>query len=300
MYSLVSAPVLGFDLARLEGGSAAADILLRSLSLTQSDIDSVAASRPNDWDRLALWQDVDAAAQERRKANEHAKSLAVIERSPLGTLDGLLHCLRYDILDWTWGGASTKKPASTPTRVARPPRQRQGSNASRATAVLSDAAAAAYLQELLPQDSHRRLAEPWMSVAKDLPERAHDLGPNGEEIRVLLDRVASVGPAEMVRLIRVSENVRPGLAEWAPAVHSASWAIFIAGRVRPAAAAQLSLVRAIDQARVPVAERAGGVWNVLSGAVQALMVRDLLDASTARRLLDPYFTALGPAAEPSA
>jgi hypothetical protein len=139
-----------------------------------------------------------------------------------------------------------------------------------------------------------------MSVVRELPERQHDLGPNGDDIRVLLDRVAGIGPVEMVRLIRVSENARPGLAEWAPAVHSASWAIFIAARVRPAAAAQLSLVRAIDQAGVPVAERAGGVWNVLSGAVQALMVRDLLDAPTARRLLDPYFTALGPAAEPNA
>jgi hypothetical protein len=296
MYSLVSAPVLGFDLARLEGGSAAADVLLRSLSLTQSDVEAVASSRPDDWDRVALWQDVDAAAQERRKANEQTKNLAVIERSPLGTLDGLLHCLRYDVLDWTWGGASTKRPHSTPARVIRPPRQRQSASASKATSVLSDAAAAAYLRELLPEESHRRLVEPWQTVARELPEREHDLGPNAEEIRRLLDRVAGIGPLEMVRLIRVSEHARPGLAEWAPAVHSASWAIFIAGRVRPAAAAQLHLVQAIDRAAVPVSERAGGVWNVLSGAVQALMVRDLLDAPTARRLLDPYFTALGSAA----
>jgi hypothetical protein len=39
------------------------------------------------------------------------------------------------------------------------------------------------------------------------------------------------------------------------------------------------------------------VWNLLSGAVQALMVRDLLDSPTSRRLLDPYFTALGPFAD---
>src|SRR5262249_44717775 len=156
---------------------------------------------------------------------DNVKNLAVIERSPLGTLDGLLHCLRYDILDWTWGGASTKKPASTPTHVARPPRQRQSSSASRATAVLSDAAAAAYLSDLLPEESHRRVVEPWSAVAKALPERAHDLGPNAADIRRLLDRVAAIGPVEMLRLIRASENVRPGLAEWAPAVHSASWAI---------------------------------------------------------------------------
>ena len=33
MYSLVSAPVLGFDLTRLSGGSATAEVMLRGLRL---------------------------------------------------------------------------------------------------------------------------------------------------------------------------------------------------------------------------------------------------------------------------
>ena len=64
---------------------------------------------------------------------------------------------------------------------------------------------------------------------------------------------------------------------WSGAVHSASWAAYLSDRVRTAAAAQLLLVQALDNGVVPVAERAGGVWNLLSGAVQALVVRDLLD-----------------------
>ena len=44
-----------------------------------------------------------------------------------------------------------------------------------------------------------------------------------------------------------------------------------------------------------LADRAGGVWNMLSGAVQALVVRDLLDTATAHRLLAPVVAALGPA-----
>jgi hypothetical protein len=299
MYSLVSAPVLGFDLVRLQGGSAAADVLLRGLLLTKSDLDGLARSRTDDWERAELWRDVDAAARERRNAGELAKTLAVIERSPLGTLDGLLHCLRYDVLDWTWrgGAAPTARPSAGPMHATRLPRQRQSENASHATAVLSDAVAAAYLRDLLPEDSRRRLTAPWASVVGDLPQREHDLGPQQAEIGQLIERVTGMNTAEMQRLIRVADNVRPGLAEWAPALHSASWGIFIAGRVRAGAAAQLRLVQAIDHAGVPVADRAGGVWNLLSGAVQALVVRDLLDSPTVRRLLDPYFTAMGPLAE---
>lgn len=293
MYSLVSAPVLGFDLSRLQGGSAAADVLLRGLSLTQSDLDAVASARADDdWDRVDLWRDVDAAAQERRAVNADAGALAVVERAPLGTLDGLLHCLRYDILDWTWGNRPAQ--ATTPTPQVRAPRQRQSEVASKATGVLSDAAAAAYLRELLTDESRRRLSAPYTSALRALPEREHDLGPQGEDLRQMLTRVGSLSPAEMHQLNKVTDTSRPGLTDWAPAVHSASWAVFLSGRVRAGAAAQLLLVQALDRSGVPVSDRAGGVWNLLSGAVQALMVRDLLDSSTSRRLLDPYFTAMGP------
>ncbi|GAA3261284.1 hypothetical protein ACFO1B_56405 [Dactylosporangium siamense] len=293
MYSLVSAPVLGFDLSRLQGGSAAADVLLRGLSLTQSDLDAVASARADDdWDRVDLWRDVDAAAQERRAVNADAGALAVVERAPLGTLDGLLHCLRYDILDWTWGNRPAQ--ATMPTPQVRAPRQRQSEVASKATGVLSDAAAAAYLRELLTDESRRRLSAPYAAALRALPEREHDLGPQADDLRQMLRRVGSLSPAEMRQLNKVTDTSRPGLTDWAPAVHSASWAVFLSGRVRAGAAAQLLLVQALDRSGVPVSDRAGGVWNLLSGAVQALMVRDLLDTTTSRRLLDPYFTALGP------
>ena len=42
MYSLVSAPVLGFDLTRLSGGSATAEVLLRGLRLQDSDLQVLA------------------------------------------------------------------------------------------------------------------------------------------------------------------------------------------------------------------------------------------------------------------
>lgn len=309
MYSLVSAPVLGFDLVRLPGGTAVADVLLHGLTLTVSDIEIVAAGWDADWDRIDLWQDVQTAAQARKElrdksaayaqvatdpAAELAGALTVIESCPLGTVDGLLHCVRYDVLDWTW--RSTGKV----------PRQRassggcgeQSDSANRATSVLCDAVAASYLRELLPDHTRRQLATPWVSASKLLPKRDVDLGPQHEGIVELLHRVESLPPGDIDRLIRSSESTRRSLADWAPAVHSASWAVFLSSRVRAAAAAQLLLVQAIDRAQISLTARAGGVWNLLSGAVQALIVRDLLDTTTVHRLVDPYLAALGPLANP--
>src|SRR5512142_1726809 len=150
MYSLVSAPVLGFDLVRLPGGSAVADVLLHGLTLTVSDMEIVSSGWVADWDRIDLWQDVQSAAQQRQALRDRstayletasdpqaelAGALTVIESCPLGTLDGLLHCVRYDVLDWTW------RP------VGRAPRPRGGGShpgeqteaAGRATSVICDA-----------------------------------------------------------------------------------------------------------------------------------------------------------------
>ena len=184
MYSLVSAPALGFDLVRLDGGSAVSEVPLRGLSLTESDLDILASSRLDDWDRLALWQDVDDAARRRRTMRElsaetaaataedadtgepadPASTLAVLERAPVGTVDGLLHCVRHDVLDWTWRRHEG--------------RMVQSETAERATSVLCDAVVAAYLRDLLPVQTRRRLAAGWLSAARWLPVRFADLGPH--------------------------------------------------------------------------------------------------------------------------
>jgi hypothetical protein len=309
MYSLVSAPVLGFDLVRLPGGSAVADVLLHALALTHSDVEIVAAGWSADWDRVDLWQDVQSAAQQRQvlrdrsaayaevvadPAAELAGALTVIESCPLGTIDGLLHCVRYDVLDWTWHPVG-KVPQQRPSA---PNPGEQAESANHASSVICDAAASAYLRELLPDATRRRLAAPWVSASRALPERDIDLGPQHAAILEVLARIESLPPSDIERLTRAAESTRRSLADWAPAVHSASWAVFLSSRVRAAAAAQLMLVQAIDRSGVTLTARAGGVWNLLSGAVQALVVRDLLDTTTVHRLVDPYLAALGPLANP--
>jgi hypothetical protein len=298
VYSLVSAPVLGFDLTRLDGGAAVADVLLRALALTVDDLATVAAARSDDYERIAYWLDVDAAAHGRRKLATAASSsggsaagsaaktedltdrLAALERAPIGTVDGLLHLVRHDVFDWTWrrhpAGLAQVKPAD---RVA---------------SVVCDAAVAAYLHELLPEQTRVGLAAPWQGVASRLPERQVDLGPQATAVTDLIERVSNLSVPAVRKLAAASGRARPALPEWSAAVHSASWSVFVAGRVRAGAAAQLMLVRAVERAGIPVADRAGGAWNLLSGAMQALLVRDVLDGPTLFRLLDPVVTALGP------
>jgi hypothetical protein len=287
MYSLVSAPVLGFDLTRLDGGSATAEVLLRGLRLSVGDLPVLADRLPNEDIRGPLWVEVESAARRMPSLKGMAKddpagNLALVERAPIGSVDSLLTCLRYDVMSWTWQGKG---------RDAQ-----QSEAAASATALLCDAAVASYLREVLDDDSRRRLGAGWVSAMRKLPSGAPiDLGPHHYAISSLLERLRSLGSKELSRLVASAEDARRNTGGWSPAVHSASWAAYLSDRVRTAAAAQMLLVQAVDIAAIPLADRAGGVWNMLSGAVQALVVRDLLDTATAHRLLAPVIAALGPA-----
>jgi hypothetical protein len=287
MYSLVSAPVLGFDLTRLGGGSATAEVLLRALRLGLGDLPVLAERLPDEGVRGPLWVEVEGAARRMPSLRNMTKddpvsALQLVERAPIGTVDSLLTCLRYDVMAWTWQGAG---------RDAR-----QSEQASAATALLCDAAVASYLRDILDESTRRMLGAGWVSALRKLPTGPPiDLGPHHYAVSALLDRLRSIGPNDLSRLVTSADDARRTAGGWSPAVHSASWAAYLSDRVRTAAAAQMLLVQAVDTAAIPLADRAGGVWNMLSGAVQALVVRDLLDTATAHRLLSPVVAALGPA-----
>lgn len=288
MYTLVSAPVLGFDLTRLDGGSATAEVLLRALVLTAEDLPVLAAQFTDRTERAQWWLDVEEAAgrlasvRDFGPGGDTAQLLHVVERAPIGTVDGLLHLVRHDVLAWTWTGAG--------------PLTRQSDEAAAATGLLCDAAVAAYLRDLLPVNTRRHLGAGWVAAVRRLPGNAPiDLGPHHYAVSALLDRLRTLRPDDAARLSRAAGDARrTSTTGWAGAVHSASWAAYLSDRVRTAAAGQLLLVQALDNGVVPVAARAAGVWNLLSGAVQALVVRDLLDAGTAHRLMAPVVAVLGP------
>jgi hypothetical protein len=287
MYSLVSAPVLGFDLTRLGGGSATAEVLLRALRLTVGDLSVLAERLPDEGVRGPLWVEVETAARRLPslkgvKSDDLPSTLALVERAPIGSVDALLTCLRYDVMAWTWHGKG---------RDAQ-----QSEEAASATALLCDAAVSSYLREVLDEQTRRMLGAGWVSALRKLPTGAPiDLGPHHYAISSLLERLRSISTKDLNRLSQSADDARRNAGGWSPAVHSASWAAYLSDRVRTAAAAQMLLVQAIDTANIPLADRAGGIWNMLSGAVQALVVRDLLDTATAHRLLAPVVAALGPA-----
>ena len=287
MYSLVSAPVLGFDLTRLGGGSATAEVVLRALRLGVGDLPVLAERLPDEGIRGPLWVEVESASRRMptlkgMNTDDAAGTLALVERAPIGSVDSLLTCLRYDVMAWTWHGTG---------RDAQ-----QSEQASAATALLCDAAVASYLRDVLDESTRRMLGAGWVSAVRKLPAGAPiDLGPHHYAISSLLDRLRSIGAKDLARLVQSAEDARRNAAGWSPAVHSASWAAYLSDRIRTAAAAQMLLVQAVDTGAIPLADRAGGVWNMLSGAVQALVVRDLLDTATAHRLLAPVIGALGPA-----
>jgi hypothetical protein len=170
MYSLVSAPVLGFDLTRLSGGSATAEVVLRGLRLQASDLPVLAERLPDEGARGLLWVEVESAARKMptlkgMTKDDPAGSLALVERAPIGTVDALLTCLRYDVMAWTWQGTG---------RDAQ-----QSETAAAATALLCDAAVASYLREVLDEESRRRLGAGWVSAMRKLPTGAPiDLGPH--------------------------------------------------------------------------------------------------------------------------
>jgi hypothetical protein len=284
MYTLLGASVLGFDLVRRVGGGAVASLLVEALAVAPDDLPVLASARP-----LGLLtagdRDEVARATERSplstalarmstlvEAGRVKEALRLIERAPMAGLAELLDCVRNEAFDWTWQGDGGERT--------------QPEEAAAAVAVVCDAVAAAYHPTSLRDGLARQLIEPWATAQAALPRRSVHLGPANDEVDDLLARLSRLDREGHERLLEAAGEAR-GRGGWAQAMHSASWAVHLADRVRPSAAAQLRAVRVLSDADVPATETAAGTWNVVSGAVQATVVGDLLDDESAAVLLEP-------------
>lgn len=292
MYSLTNSPVLGFDLSRRPDGPQVADLVTRALCLRAGDLATVAAAFADDADRDAAW--VELAVEEQRATAARVplgdypisaptdargpEMLAAVEQQALGNLDGLLRLLRHEVLAWTWRGA--------PGFVA------QSDDAVGATAVLCDAAAAAYCRDRMSPESVGRLSAAWLATKVRLGTPVPELGPRARPVATALQRLVELSPSE-VEVLRADVEVRrTEVGEWARAMHNATWAVELSGRARAATTAQMLLV----SSAVPVLgprDCARGAWNLLSGVVQALVVEDVLDAATLRYLVPASVRRLG-------
>jgi hypothetical protein len=289
VYTLISAPVLGFDLTRMEGGAATAELLETMLAVPAQAwaevADHLPAESPAQTVTREITREFAASLAELRPSvrdlpgQDPTSAVGLLQRAPIGNLAGLVQCLRTDVLLPDRDQVPSAEPAAPTDEVV---------------AMATDAVCATYLRELLGDDDRRVLAAPWLAVRRRLPVTPPDLGPQHAEVNRLLTAVGSLNGAGVRALVSAADRMRAETADWSTAMHSMTWAVHMSGRVRAAATAQLRLVQAVDIAGIPVADRAAGVWNLLSGALQALMVRDLADSESAQQLLAPAVSALGP------
>ena len=290
-YSLVSAGALGFDLARLPGGTGVAEVLLDALACGPDELTTLAAAHPGSgradrWARV-LREGSQATAASSLSLAGPAITLAAsgdltggrdlltrLVRAPLGNLAALDRLVRDDVLSWTWTSADG---------VAL-----QSVDATRAADVLADAAASAYASTWLADDLRRELCAPFLSAR---PGHAEDAEPPG--VRAVLSDLRGWDATDRSSWRAAVDLLRPATAAWTASMHEASWAVHLADRLRPAAEAQLRGVLAFDGAGLGAEDAAYGSWNALSGVLQGLSVADLLADEHLDVLLRPWRVARG-------
>jgi hypothetical protein len=318
MLSLLNGSALGFDLVRLQHGPLVAGMLLSALAVRPEDLAHVstpadsgpgqpltprpapprAASQlqppaprsdlPNGTavhppGELRI-RDVPArTAQAEAGADTSLAALSSLLRSAtIGSLDSLVAMMRREVFAWTWAESTGDGGLASRTTEA---------DDLQATCVA--AVSAAYGAVDLREPHIRDALARWDRLATRLPRRSVPLGPQQLQLAVLLARVQSLRPHEVRDVVETYHRHQPAQL-WAPAVHEATWAAYLSGRVAAAAAAQLHLVSSVRSAGVPLDEVAGGFWNAVSGAVSALVVYDLLDDVSCDLLLARYPVLAGP------
>jgi hypothetical protein len=312
MLSLLNGSALGFDLVRLQHGPAVADVVLSALAVRPEDLEHLAGSltdghpaavapagrrprrtapRPSVLTprsdlpngtavhppgELRL-RDVPARAGAPGKGDTSVSVLASLLRSAtVGSLESLVALLRREVFAWTWQGTTDGGALASRTAEA-------GELQTTCLAAVSAAYGAVDLQAPRVAEALSR----WTMLYARLPRRSVPLGPQQAQLAVLLARIQALSPTQVREVVDAYHRHQPAQL-WAPAMHEATWAAYLSGRVAAAAAAQLHLVSAVRSAQVSLDDVAGGFWNAVSGAVSALVVSDLLDDVSCDLLLARY------------
>ncbi|SDJ11094.1 hypothetical protein SAMN05444157_1789 [Frankineae bacterium MT45] len=323
--SLVSAPIIGFDLVRHPHGCAVAEILLLGLSLEASDLALFAVDSDSDADPgFGLWRARAVASdplarplrgiRETRRshtADSDVRGARTRAADPLPTdpsrtpseqlasaVDALLHSMiididvleqliRRDVLGWCTPGS--------PFPMGETEFQRGASvdpdHARRAANALVDAVAAEWVAEL-DEAFATRLRAPLDRVRTELPQRAPNVGPCALPVMRILQDLRGLGPDGCIRLRGVNSLLGSGVNTWAAAVHETSWAVMTTGRVHAAATAQLLAVQAFAESGLNANDGAEGIWNIVSGHLHASVVGDVLAEETKQSLAKAWTTAL--------
>jgi hypothetical protein len=294
-YSLVSAATLGFDLVRLPGGRAVAEVLLTGLLADATDLARLADAHPA---RGVPAEQRGVLAVRSRRARELAAGVptvrsaaagadraavlvAQLEQGTIGDAPTLERLLREDVL-----GPEHPDVAVLPTR-----------GREEAADVLADAAVGYWAAGVLPPLVRRELTASFDRVADAgaLTARAVDLGPATPDVEALLGGLAGLDAAGRASWRTAVDEGRAEHRPWATAMHEASWAAHVSGRTRVLATAQLLAVQAFLDGGFSVSDGASGCWNAVAGCVQGTVMADLLDEGSLAVLLAPARRVAGTA-----
>jgi len=290
--SLVSAPVLGFDLVRHPAGAQLAETLLRSLTFGPHDLaqaatisDQVSPAARQALTEARAWLGAGSlrgSALQPEPAAEGSSQLGVmiasLRRSMINDLDDLDTLLAKDILAWAADAKADGTVTASQLAVTRQ--------------LVLDALAADWVDGLAPR-LQAELRAGFLELSGRIGPRRYDLGPCLAGVQDVLDRLAGLGADGRSRLREVNGLLGSSGSAWAEAVHEASWAAFTTGRIRTAATAQFRAVQAFIAGGLTAADGAEGVWNLISGHVQASVVADVLPQETLTLLGRGWWAALG-------
>jgi hypothetical protein len=261
-YSLVNVSALGYDLVRLPRGDQVGRVLRLALACGPEQLAALAVRHPGPC-RAPHRQD---AAQQPDPVTRRTRVAARgVERAVIGDPSSLDRLLRQDVLDWTW-------LRSGDTAVQDP-------DFARGCDVLADAATSAFCGRGLDEETLTGMASPFPVGA---------LGTDGltghPPVDELLGALAARTEPDRAAWREAVDACRTHSTPWAPAMHRATWAVLRSDRLRVAADAQLAAVLGFREAGFDARDGAYGVWNAVSGAVQAMLVADLLPDADHRRL----------------
>lgn len=290
-YTVVGAPALAFDLARLHGGDQVSGVLRTALAAGPDDLERLSACHPgtptrSTWQRVRddatvlgdeltgwLGEALSFAGEALdQAAGGETKLLRRLETGLLGDAHALDRLIRRELLDWTWlhsGQLAVQDPI-----------------AAEAADVLADAALGGYLRDRLPEDARRAMAVPFLRAG--VPSRDATVPTGVPEVDEVLAVLAGADEGVRRRWRQAVDELRTQTVQWAPAMHQATWALSLTERLRPACDAQLAGVIAFGRAGFTARDAAYGVWNAFSGVLQASAVGDLLSAPEADVLLRPW------------
>ncbi len=295
-YTLVSAATLGFDLVRLPAGRALAGVLLTALQADDAALARLGAAHPARGlerdQRLTLAvrsrraremavavPHVRTAAAGARAAGDRAAVLVEqLEQGTIGDAPTLERLLREDVLGAEHPAAALLDPELL----------------AETADVLSDAAIGYWAAGVLPPLVRRELTASYDRVADTAPPagpESLDLGAAGAELTAFLDGLRALDDAGRARWRAAVDDGRAERRPWATAMHEASWAAHVSGRIRVLATAQLHAVQAFLDGGFDRHDGAAGVWNAVAGCVQGIAMGDLLDEGALTVLRAPLTRA---------